>query len=78
MGPLGWFGLSRRLEAKDDPLGAIAAMVRFILAAKTEGGPDESMSLKKLLEFFDSDRLQLFEFERALIDQMIPFDRDAR
>gem|GEM_PF-5304212 len=32
---------------------------------------------KKLLVFFDSDRLQLFEFERVLIDQMIPFDRDA-
>jgi hypothetical protein len=49
--------LSRRsegLEAKDDPLVAIAAMVRFILAAKTEGGTDESMS---------SDMLQLSDFE---------------
>jgi hypothetical protein len=63
---LGWFDLSRRsegLEAKDDPLVAIAAMVRFILAAKTEGGTDESMALKQLLDLFDSDMLQLFEFE---------------
>ena len=32
---------------------------------------------KKLLDFFDQDMLQLFDFERVLIDQMIPFDRDA-
>jgi hypothetical protein len=32
---------------------------------------------KKLLDFFDSDMLQLFDFERVLIDQMVPFDRDA-
>ena len=32
---------------------------------------------KKLLDFFDSDMLQLSDFERVLIDQMIPFDRDA-
>jgi hypothetical protein len=32
---------------------------------------------KKLLDFFDSDVLQLFDFERVLIDQMVPFDRDA-
>ena len=31
---------------------------------------------KKLLDFFDSDMLQLFEFERFLFDQMILFDRD--
>jgi hypothetical protein len=40
-------------------------MVPFILPAKTEGGTDESMSLKKLLDLFDSDMLQLSEFERA-------------
>ena len=34
------------------------------------------MSLKKFLDFFDSDMLQLFDFE-LLIDQMVPFDRDA-
>jgi hypothetical protein len=38
-------------------------MVPFILPAKTEGGTDESMSLKKLLDLFDSDMLQLSEFE---------------
>jgi hypothetical protein len=32
---------------------------------------------EKLLDFFDQDMLQLFDFERVLIDQMIPFDRDA-
>ena len=32
---------------------------------------------KKLLDFFDQDMPQLFDFERVLIDQMIPFDRDA-
>ncbi|MGH6863708.1 MAG: hypothetical protein ACRECN_05470, partial [Methylocella sp.] len=32
---------------------------------------------KKLLDFFEFDMLQLFEFERFLIDQMNPFDRDA-
>jgi hypothetical protein len=32
---------------------------------------------KKLPDFFDQDMLQLFDFERVLIDQMIPFDRDA-
>jgi hypothetical protein len=32
---------------------------------------------KKLLDFFAQDMLQLFDFERVLIDQMIPFDRDA-
>jgi hypothetical protein len=81
MGPLGWFDLSRRsegLEAKDDPLVAIAAMVRFILAAKTEGGTDESMALKQLLDLFDSDMLQLFEFELRPYRSKIPFDRDAR
>jgi hypothetical protein len=32
---------------------------------------------KKLLDFFDSDMLQLFDFEGVVIDQMIPFDWDA-
>jgi hypothetical protein len=32
---------------------------------------------KKLLAFFDSDMVQLFDFARVLIDQMILFDRDA-
>jgi hypothetical protein len=32
---------------------------------------------KKLLDFFDPDVLKLFEFERALIDQMFPFDQDV-
>jgi hypothetical protein len=32
---------------------------------------------KKLLAFFDQDMLQLFDFERVLIDQMILFDQDA-
>jgi hypothetical protein len=32
---------------------------------------------KKLLDFFDPDVLQLFDFERVLFDQRIPFDRDA-
>ena len=32
---------------------------------------------KKLLDFFDQDMPQLFDFERVLIDQMILFDRDA-
>jgi hypothetical protein len=30
-----------------------------------------------LLDLFDQDMLQLFDFERVLIDQMILFDRDA-
>jgi hypothetical protein len=30
-----------------------------------------------LLDFFDSDMLQLFNFERVLIDQMVPFARHA-
>jgi hypothetical protein len=33
---------------------------------------------KKLLDFFDKDMLQLFEFERFLFDHVIPRDRDAR
>jgi len=32
---------------------------------------------KKLLDFFDSDMLQLFESERCLFDQMSPSDREA-
>ena len=32
---------------------------------------------KKLLDFFDEDMLQFIDFERVLVDQMIPFDRDA-
>jgi len=32
---------------------------------------------KKLTDFFDKNMLQLFDFERVLTDQMIPFDRDA-
>jgi hypothetical protein len=35
------------------------------------------MSLEKFFDFFDSDMLQLLDVERVLIDQMIPFDRDA-
>jgi hypothetical protein len=35
------------------------------------------MSLKKLLDFFDKDILQLFEFKRFLIDHVIPRDREA-
>jgi hypothetical protein len=37
-----------------------------------------SLSLKKLLGFFESAMLQLFDFELRPIDQMVPFDRDAR
>ncbi len=32
---------------------------------------------KKLLDFFDSDMLRLFDFERVLFDHVIPRDRDA-
>jgi len=32
---------------------------------------------KKLLNFFDEDMFQLFDFERVLIDQMSPFEWDA-
>jgi hypothetical protein len=32
---------------------------------------------KKLLDFFDQDMLQLFEFERFLFDHVIPRDREA-
>jgi len=32
---------------------------------------------KKLFAFFDFDMLQLFDFERVPIDQMVPFVRDA-
>ncbi len=32
---------------------------------------------KKLTALFDKNMLQLFDFERVLTDQMIPFDRDA-
>jgi hypothetical protein len=32
---------------------------------------------KKLTGFFDKNMLQLFDFERVLTDQKIPFDRDA-
>jgi hypothetical protein len=32
---------------------------------------------KKLLDFFDQDILQLFDFERFLIDHVIPRDREA-
>jgi len=32
---------------------------------------------KKLIDFFDQNMLQLFEFERFLPDQMIPSDREA-
>jgi hypothetical protein len=37
-----------------------------------------SLSLKKLLGFFESGMLQLFDFELRPIDQMVPFDRAAR
>ncbi len=33
---------------------------------------------KKLLDFFDSDMLQIFEFERFLFDHVIRGDRQAR
>ncbi len=39
--------------------------------------PDSEHDPKKLLDFFDSDMLQLFDFERFLFDQMILFDREA-
>jgi hypothetical protein len=32
---------------------------------------------KKLTGYFDKNMLQLFDFERVLTDQMIPFDRVA-
>jgi hypothetical protein len=32
---------------------------------------------KKLLDFFDQDMLQLFEFELLLLDHVIPRDREA-
>jgi hypothetical protein len=32
---------------------------------------------KKLLDFFDEDMLQLFDFERFPIDHVIPRDREA-
>jgi hypothetical protein len=32
---------------------------------------------KKLLDVFDGDMFQLFDFERVLIDQMSPFEWDA-
>jgi hypothetical protein len=38
----------------------------------------QRMSLKKVRAFFGSGMLQLFDFEQALIDQRVPFDRDAR
>jgi hypothetical protein len=34
------------------------------------------MSLEKLLDFFDSDMPQLFDFSESF-DQFVPFDRDA-
>jgi hypothetical protein len=44
---------------------------RFSAAAGLEHVP------KKLIDFFDEDMLQLFEFERFLFDPMIPRDREA-
>jgi len=32
---------------------------------------------EKLIDFFDQNMLQLFEFERFFPDQMIPSDREA-
>jgi hypothetical protein len=32
---------------------------------------------KMLLDFFEQDMLQLFDFERVPNDPMVPFDRDA-
>jgi hypothetical protein len=32
---------------------------------------------KKLIDFFDQNMLQLFDFERFLFDPMIPSDREA-
>ena len=32
---------------------------------------------KKLIDFFDKDMLQLFEFERFLFDYVIPRNREA-
>ena len=32
---------------------------------------------KKLLDFFVSNMLKLFDFERVLVDQMVLFYRDA-
>ena len=32
---------------------------------------------KKVIDFFDSDMLQLFEFERFLFHHVIPRDREA-
>jgi hypothetical protein len=39
--------------------------------------PLKSMSLKNLLDFFDSGMLQLIEFELFLFDPAIPRDRDT-
>ena len=32
---------------------------------------------KKLLDFFDQDMLQVFDFERFLVDHVIPRDRET-
>jgi hypothetical protein len=44
--------------------------------------PDRTVALepvpKKFPGFFGSDMLQLFDFERVVIAQMVPFDWDAR
>jgi hypothetical protein len=47
--------------------------------ARPEGGPSADRQgdvPKKLLAFFASDMLQLFEIERFLFDHAIPRDRD--
>jgi Transposase, Mutator family len=51
----------------------------YRLCGRHRGGRREVLEHvpKKLLDFFDQDMLQLFDFERVLIDQTIPFDRDT-
>jgi hypothetical protein len=50
---------------RDDP-GRLAAVF----------GPLEQVP-KKLTDFFDENLLKRFDFERFLIDHMIPCDREA-
>jgi hypothetical protein len=60
---------------------AAEILTKVLLARSRSNAPAKAAptarNQKKLLAFFVTDVLQLFDFERVVTDQMVPFDRDA-
>jgi len=64
------FPLTRRLGTGRE-FSCFLSWVRMTRPTTLEHVPN------KLLDFFDQDMLQLFEFERFIFDHVIPRDREA-